>query len=258
MRSNILALVLAAAMLLGGPAVLRAQNAKPLTPEQEARIKELVKDYILANPEIILEAVQTLRRKQEETASKQAREALKANREQLLQSKDLPIGGNPAGTVTIVEFFDYRCGYCKGVKPTLEQVLKADGKIRLIYREFPILGPASRVASAAALAAHKQGKYMAFHNALMGHASNVTEETIYALAKQTGIDVGKLKEDMSDPAIKDHLDRNHKLAEQLGIRGTPAFVIGDEIIPGAIGAEEFQQRVAAARESCKQEKRAVC
>ncbi len=258
MRLNIVAIVLAAAIMLGDPAATRAQNANPLTPEQEARIKELVKEYILANPELILEAVQTLRKKQEETASQQARDALKANREQLLQSKDLPVAGNPNGTVTIVEFFDYRCGYCKGVKPTLEQVLKSDGKIRLIYREFPILGPASRVASAAALAAHKQGKYLAFHNAMMAQPGNVTEETIMAVGKQVGLDVGKLKEDMLDPAIKDHLDRNHKLAEQLGIRGTPAFVIGDAIVPGAIGAEEFQQRVAAARESCKQDKRAVC
>ncbi len=258
MRSKILAFAVAAAVFVSGSSMPCAQQSKPLTPEQEARIKELVKEYILANPELILEAVQTLRRRQEETASKQARESLKANREQVLQSKDLPVAGNPNGTVTIVEFFDYRCGYCKGVKPTLEQVLKSDGRIRLVYREFPILGPASRVASMAAIASHKQGRYLAFHNALMAHTSNLSEEAIYALAKQVGLDVAKLKDDMLDPAIRDHLDRNHKLAEQLGIRGTPAFVIGDEIVPGAVGIEEFQQRIAAAREACKTEQRAIC
>jgi protein-disulfide isomerase len=249
----------AGAALMLVTAAATAQDAKStLTPEQEQRVRDLVKEYILANPEIILEAVQTLRRKQEEMAGKAAREALRAHRQTLLQGKDLPVAGNPNGTVTIIEFFDYRCGYCKGVKPTVEEVLKADGKIRLVLKEFPILGPASRTASMAAIAAHKQGKYLAFHNALMGYPNNLTDDVIFGLAKQVGLDIAKLKQDMNDAGIKEVIDRTHKIAEELGIRGTPAFIIGDEIIPGAIPAEEFKQRIAAAREACKQEKASVC
>lgn len=230
----------------------------PLSPEQETRIKDLIKEYILANPEIILEAVQTLRRRQEEAQKKAAEDALKTRRAELQGAKDLPVAGNPNGDVTIVEFMDYRCGYCKSVKPTLDQVVKDDGKIRLVVKEFPILGPASRVASAAAVAAHKQGKYLALHNALMAYPNNLTDDVIMALARQVGLDVAKLKEDMKAAEVQELIGRTNKLAQDLGINGTPAFIIGDEIVPGAINAEEFKMRVAAARKACAERKEALC
>jgi protein-disulfide isomerase len=217
-----------------------------------------VKEYILANPEIILEAVQTLRRKQEEAQKKAAEEALKSRRAELQGATDLPVGGNPKGDVTIVEFMDYRCGYCKGAQPTLDQVMRADGKIRFVLKEFPILGPASRTASKAAIAANKQGKYLAFHTALMAYPNNLTDEVIFALARQVGLDVAKLKDDMNAPEVEALIEKTHKLAQDLGINGTPGFVIGDQIIPGAVSADELKKKIAEARKACSERKEPMC
>lgn len=235
-----------------------AQDKAPFTPEQEKRIKDMVKEYILANPEIILEAVQTLRKKQEEAQKKAAEEALKTKRAELQGATDLPVAGNTKGDVTIVEFMDYRCGYCKSVKPTLDEVIRADGKIRLVLKEFPILGPASRTASMAAIAANKQGKYLALHNALMAYPNNLTDEVIFALARQVGLDLAKLKDDMKSPEVLALIEKTNKLAQDLGINGTPGFIIGDQIIPGAVTAAEMKERIAAARKACSEKKEAVC
>ena len=235
-----------------------AQDKPAFTPEQEARIKDMVKEYILANPEIILEAVQTLRKKQEEAQKKAAEDALKTKRAELQGATDLPVAGNAKGDVTIVEFMDYRCGYCKSVKPVLDEVMRADGKIRLVLKEFPILGPASRTASMAAVAANKQGKYLAFHNALMAYPNNLTDEVIFALARQVGLDVAKLKDDMKSPEVLALIEKTNKLAQDLGINGTPGFIIGDQIIPGAVTAAEMKERVAAARKACAEKKEAMC
>lgn len=236
-----------------------AQSDKPpLSPEQEKRVKELVKEYILANPEVILEAVQTLRRRQEEAQKKAAEDALKTRRAELQGATDLPVAGNAKGDVTIVEFMDYRCGYCKSVKPAIDEVLRTDGKVRLVIKEFPILGPASRTASMAAIAANKQGKYLALHNALMAYPNNLTDEVIFVLARQVGLDVPKLKDDMKSPEVQALIEKTHKLAQDLGINGTPGFIIGDQIIPGAVSADELKKRLAEARTACAERKEAMC
>jgi protein-disulfide isomerase len=253
------AAVTAVALSLAALAPALAEGEKaPLSPDQEKRVQELVKEYILANPEIILEAVQTLRKKQEEAQKKAAEEALKSKRADLQGATDLPVAGNPKGDVTIVEFMDYRCGYCKGVQPTLDQVMRQDGKIRYVLKEFPILGPASRTASMAAIAAHKQGKYLAFHAALMAYPNNLTDEVIFALARQVGLDIAKLKDDMKAPEVEALIEKTHKLAQDLGINGTPGFIIGDQIIPGAVGADELKKKIAEARKACNDRKEPIC
>jgi len=257
MRIPALAATFAFALAAFSPAF--AEGDKPaLSPEQEKRVKELVKEYILANPEIILEAVQTLRRKQEEAQKKAAEDALKTRRVELQGATDLPVAGNAKGDVTIVEFMDYRCGYCKGVKPTIDEVLRTDGKVRLVIKEFPILGPASKTASMAAIAAHKQGKYLAYHNALMAYPNNLTDEVIFALARQVGLDLVKLKADMASPEVQALIEKTHKLAQDLGINGTPGFIIGDQIIPGAVNADELKKKIGEAREACAARKEALC
>jgi len=257
MRIPALAAAFAFALSALSPAF--AEGDKPaFTPEQEKRVKEMIKEYILANPEIILEAVQTLRRRQEEAQKKAAEEALKTKRGELQGAADLPVAGNAKGDVTIVEFMDYRCGYCKSVKPTIDEVIRADGKIRLVYKEFPILGPASRTASMAAIAANKQGKYLAYHNALMAYPNNLTDEVIFVLARQVGLDLAKLKDDMKSPEVIALIEKTNKLAQDLGINGTPGFIIGDQIIPGAVTANELKQRIAAARKACSEKKEALC
>ena len=182
---------------------LAADASKPaLTPGQEKAVRDLVKEYLLKNPEIIVEALQDLRRRQQLAKEKQAREALVKRRDELLRDKDTPVGGNPKGDVTIVEFFDYQCGYCKRVMQTVIDSTKADGNVRVVFKEFPILGETSLVAAQAALASHKQGKYEAFHFALMGHRGRLSPDVIMSIAKSVGLDVKKLKDDMAAPDIQ--------------------------------------------------------
>jgi protein-disulfide isomerase len=257
MRIRPFLLAAVAAFALGLPGA-GAQQAAPFTPEQEARIRELVKDYIIKNPEVIIEAVNEMRRKQELQAQENAKEALQRHRDALIGAKDLPVAGNPNGDVTIVEFIDYRCGYCKAVKPAVDEVLKTDGKIRLVIKEFPILGPNSTLASVAAYAAHRQGKYMAFHEAMMKYKDGIDERVIFDIAKRVGLDVDKLRADMRDPSLKTKIEETHRLARDLNISGTPAFVIGDEIVPGAIGPDEIREKVAAARKLCAENKQTLC
>jgi protein-disulfide isomerase len=157
--------------------------------------------------------------------------------------------GNPNGDVTVVEFFDYRCPYCKSVAAAFVDLYEKDGKVRLVLKEFPILGPESEFAAKAALAAQKQGKYREFHLAMMSFKGKMTNDDVRQLAAKVGLDVAKLEQDMQDPAITETINRNYALAEALGIKGTPAFIIGNELVPGAITADEMQKRIAAVRDS---------
>jgi protein-disulfide isomerase len=168
----------------------------------------------------------------------------------LLHDASSPVGGNPAGDVTIVEFFDYNCSYCKRVAPTVKALIKSDPNIRVVYKEFAILGPPSVLAAKAALAAQRQGKYVPFHGALMS-SGRATDSTIAALAKNLGMDYGKLLKDMKDPAISKTLQRTYRLAGLLGINGTPAFIIGNQLVPGAISADALARMVRAERARLK-------
>jgi protein-disulfide isomerase len=149
----------------------------------------------------------------------------------------------------MVEFFDYQCGYCKRMFEPLMHEIEQDGKVKLIMKEFPILGPMSVVASKAALAARKQGKYQEMHFGLMGFRGQLTEEAIYAVAEDVGLDVDRLKTDMESDDIAAMLRANYDLSEALDIRGTPAFVIGNELIPGAISDDALKGMIAKARSS---------
>jgi protein-disulfide isomerase len=165
----------------------------------------------------------------------------------LLHDPNSPVLGNPRGAVTVVEFFDYRCPYCKQVEPALEALVKEDAKIRIIYKEFPVLGADSVYASRMALAAAKQDKYFAFHNAMMSTKGQITEKVILQVAATAGIDLGKAKADMNAAAVKDIIQRNYSLAEALDINGTPAFIIGDVLVPGATDIDGLKKLVADAR-----------
>lgn len=238
---------------------LAAEAAKAaLSPEQQKAVRDLVKEYLLKNPEVIVEALRELRRREQEAKRKATRAALAKYRDEIVSDKDAPVGGNPNGNVTIVEFFDYQCGYCKRVMQTVIDSTKQDGNIRLVFKEFPILGPASVIASEAALAARKQGKYEAFHFALMGHKGQLSRDAIMDIAKSVGLDVEKLKDDMNSPEIKAIIVKNHRLARALAIQGTPAFVIGDQLVPGALDRGTLNRLVARARQTCKANNLKVC
>ena len=169
----------------------------------------------------------------------------------MFEDPDTPVGGNPHGDVSLVEFFDYRCPYCKQVEPSLEALLTQDPHLRFVYKEFPVLGPVSKTAARAALAARKQGKYAALHRALMALKGQIDDSVIFQTASGAGLDVAQLKRDMAAPEIDSDLKANFDLAEALDIRGTPGFVIGDEIVPGAVSLDELKQLIEAARHDRK-------
>ncbi len=157
------------------------------------------------------------------------------------------MAGNPKGGVSVVEFFDYRCPYCKEAEPSLDKLLTQDHQLRFVYKEFPILGPASVTAAHAALAAQRQGKYQAFHTAMMAARGNINDDTVYQVAGSVGLDVARLKRDMASPEVAEALKANLELADVLEIHGTPAFIIGNKVVPGVVDLDALQKMIADAR-----------
>jgi protein-disulfide isomerase len=216
-------------------------------PPDKAALGKSIRDYLLANPEVLVEAMQELERKQDSQRDTQAQKAISENQSELLRDPDSPIAGNPDGDVTIVEFSDYQCPYCKRAHGAVKSVVAADGKVKIIYKDLPILGEPSRIAALAALASRAQGKHSAFHNALMEYSGKIDRDKIMEIAAQVGLDVAKLQKDMDDPKLKQIIDRNLALASALGVRGTPAFVVGHQFVPGAVDADALKQLIADAR-----------
>ena len=236
-------LVLIAPLLLAA-APLAAEEPSPAETE---RVQRIVRDYLQQHPEVIIEAIKSYQDKRAAAAAGKARQTISALQDELLRDPASPVGANPAGDVSIVEFFDYRCPYCKAVAPDLAKALAADGKVRLIYKEFPILGSSSMLAAKAALASQQQGKYIPFHEKLIAFKGNLDEVAIFAMAADIGLDVAKLKSDMQKPEIEAAIQRNYKLADKLAIQGTPAFVIGSELLPGAASVDELTAAIRRAR-----------
>lgn len=228
----------------GGPA--KADTG--LVADEEA-IRALVLETIRDNPEIVMEAIDILRARQEEEAAIAARNALETYRPVLEQDPSTPVFGNPDGDITIVEFFDYRCGYCKRVFSEVKSLLADDGNIRLVLKEFPILGPDSQLAATAALAVWNIApeKYWDFHAQVMTSRGQITQAKLDIYAEELGLNAADLQTAMKDPGVTNSLQRNLELGQALGISGTPAFVIGDQIVPGAIDKAQFQELVAAVR-----------
>jgi protein-disulfide isomerase len=226
-----------------------AGAADTLTPAQKEAVERVVHDYILAHPEVMVEAIRAAQAKAKEKKEESAKHAIIERRTELLSDASAPVAGNPEGDVTIVEFFDYRCPYCKQVEPHLAALLKEDPKLRIVYKEFPVLGPESVFASRMALAARKQGKYAIFHDAMMTAKGNVTEETVLSVARSVGIDVARAKTDMTAPDIQEIIKRNYALADALDIQGTPAFIVGDTLVPGATDLDSLRRLIAEARKT---------
>ncbi len=206
-----------------------------------------VRDYLLEHPEVIMDAVGRLEARSRATEESEAQAALKTRADEVFRDLASPVGGNPAGDVTMVEFFDYNCPYCRKVGPAVRETIAGDPKLRVVYKEFPILGPNSVFAARAALAAHRQGRYVAFHDALMQVRGAADEAGALRIAAEIGLDVARLKADMADPTIQSAIGRNLRLAQALRIAGTPGFVIGEQILRGATDAATLQSLGAKAR-----------
>lgn len=214
---------------------------------QRQKVEQIVRETLEKNPDIVLKALKVLQEQREAAEREAMRDVVGQLKKPLHDEAPRLIAGNPDGDVTIVEFFDYRCGYCKQVFPSLMTLLKDDGKVRVIFKEFPVLGEASRLASRAALASEAQGKYLPFHIALMEYRGQLNEEAIFKIADGVGLDVKKLSQDMDDPAIDEALARSAKLGQALDLSGTPAFIIGQTIVPGAISLSDIKKFVAEER-----------
>ena len=222
-------------------------QAQALSPQQRQAIEGVVHDYLLNNPQVLIEALRSAEQKLDSDAKAKAASTIAERRREIYDDPATPVGGNKDGDVSLVEFFDYQCPYCKRVQPELERLAGKDKGLRLVYKEYPILGPASVIAARAALAARMQGKYDAFHAAMMARTGHITDDAVYEVAASVGLDVARLKRDMDAPQIRADLKANRVLAKALEITGTPAFVIGRHVVPGAVSLDDLQQFVADAR-----------
>ncbi|MCK0141963.1 DsbA family protein [Aliiroseovarius sp. F20344] len=228
------------AFLLSGTAL----TAQEMTAEE---VKRLALEAILENPQVIMEAVAILQERDEQAASQDAARVLSEQRVMLEQDPNAPVLGNPEGDVTVVEFFDYNCPYCKQVSPEVEALIAADSDVRVVFREWPILSDGSVFAARAALASREQDLYPEFHLEMMRMRGRAEEVSVMAAAEKIGLDLEQLRADMEAPEVTDHIEISMNLARLLGFNGTPSFVIGDSMVPGMVPLEELQRLVAEAR-----------
>ena len=231
--------------------------ADSFNPTQTKSIETIVHDYLVNNPEVLVEASQALQQKQQQNVQQQAKAAISENAAQLFGGK-LAVAGNPKGNVTLVEFFDYQCIHCKKMSPIVAELIKKDNNLRVIYKEFPIFGESSETASKVALAAAMQGKYMQMHEALLKLESRLDDKLVMSTAKSVGLNMTTLQKDMDSKTVKDILAENRTLAEKMHLMGTPAFVVASTpagqfdaksdptFIPGAASEEALQDLIKKA------------
>ena len=230
--------------LLATTALPGLAAADELTEEQ---IKDLVYEAIRENPGIVMEAVAILERSQQQAQENAAAKVLNEERDRLEQDPNAIILGNPDGDVTVVEFFDYNCPYCRRVMPEVDALVEQDPNVRLVYREWPILGEGSDFAARAALASRNQGLYEEFHVAMMSMEERAEEASVLRIARDVGLDVELLVHDMEAPEIDEHIATSMELTRALGFSGTPSFVIGDALIPGYVEAQVLIDEVEKTR-----------
>lgn len=244
-----------AIILLIGITQIQAQTTKTIktsstknnvSKTQKEDIEDIVRNYLLENPSIIREALQALQLKEAREKQELVAKNLKAFEKEIFADPNSPSAGNKKAEVSVVAFFDYNCGYCKQSLPMLKELLAKDSSIRIVYKEYPILSQSSQLAAKAALAAHRQGKYAEFHEALT-NAEEINDEFIKTISKKLGVNYETLTKDMNDPKINEYLASNYTLANNLNIQGTPAYIVGTRVIPGAIDLSSLINIVAEER-----------
>lgn len=222
-----------------------AATAQTLTEEE---VKRLALEAILENPQIVMDAVAILEQQRNQEQAVAQAQVLQQQREFLENDPNAPVIGNAEGDAVVVEFFDYNCPYCKRAAADVKALLAADENVRVVYREWPILGEGSVFAARAALAAREQGKYEELHWALMETPGRVQEASVLATARSVGLDVDRLVADMQSEEVSAHIEASRGLAQSLGFTGTPAFVIGNALVPGAVPLSDLQGYIAATRD----------
>ncbi len=253
------ALAQAAPAVPAAPAPVPAAAAIPAPPSMPATVASgpvtrqelpaLIKEVLMNEPEMVMDAVKKLREKQQAEAKKKTDTAIAANKEALLNDADTPSIGEKTADITVVEFFDYHCGYCKHMLPVITQLTSEDKKVRVVFKEFPILSEDSVTAARAALAVNRiaKDKYFAFHSALMKHEGAFDEKSLMDIAKKQGISADALKAEMAKPEVTAALDKSRKLGEEIGVRGTPALIVGNHFMPGAADLDTMKKSIADIR-----------
>lgn len=241
--------ILLSATLVVGLMLPQVAAAAEFNDSQRSELGDIIRDYLLKNPEVLRDAFQELQRREQVAEAEAAQQALSKNATSIYRSEGDLVVGNPNGSVTMVEYFDYNCGYCKRALPDVLKMIETDSDLRVVLKEYPILGPGSSYAARAALASRQQGKYWEFHLALLEQRGAISEPKVIAVAEKVGLDVDKLKTDMESEDIQRILAENMSVAQSLGINGTPAFIVGEQVIPGAVGYSALVGAVSRVRDA---------
>jgi protein-disulfide isomerase len=243
-----MAIAIAAAMLVALPAAATAQT---FSDDQRQQIENIIKDYLINHPEVMQDVMAAVDKKQQEAEAEKVRTTIKENNATVFDSPHQVVLGNPQGDVTMVEFFDYNCAFCKRALPDMLSLLKTDSNIKFVLKEFPVLGEGSVQAAHVAVAARMQDpsgkKYIEFHQKLLGGRGPADLTRALAVAKDVGFDMARLQKDMDSDEVKATIDEDMKLADELGVSGTPSYVVGDEVVVGAVGLDALEQKIATLR-----------
>ena len=226
-----------------GVSVSASETTSASVPSQDLT-DAVIERYIRTHPEVIMQSLQALRVKQEAEQRERHKAALAARQDELLHDPASPVSGNPKGEITVIEFYDYRCGYCRKAAPAVTELQKQDSRVRVVYKDFPILGEPSELAAKAALASQVQGKHQAFHEALFASHADMTKDEILKIAAGVGLDATRLEADMANPEWEAVIEKNRTLAHELGISGTPGFIVGTELVPGALDLNGLKELIA--------------
>lgn len=238
---------LAVSALLTVTAVSLPARAGEFSPAQKAEVEQIVRDYLLAHPELLQDMAKMLEEKQQAAQAEQQKGALSKNAKAIFRSEGDYVAGNPKGDVSIVEFFDYNCGWCKKGFPEVVSLIEKDSNLRVVMKEFPIFGEDSEYAARAALAARKQQKYWELHSALFSHEGKITKAVVDDAARALGLDIAKLQTDMASAETSSILQQNQALAQELAINGTPAFIVANQLVPGYLPHADLAAAIAGVR-----------
>ncbi len=231
------------------PPAAQTLATQTFSADQRHEIEGIIKSYLVAHPEVLQDAMDALDKQQKQADAAKARETIKNNNATIFNSPHQVVLGNPQGNVTVVEFFDDNCAFCKRALPDMLTLLKTDPNLKFVLKEFPVLGPGSVEAAHVAVAAHMQDptgkKYIEFHQKLLGGRGPADKARALAVAKEVGFDMTRLEKDMDSDEVKTTIDENMKLADALGVSGTPTYVDGDEVVVGAVGLDDLKQKIKA-------------
>lgn len=238
--------VLGAVTLLATGCATTTKETKTASVSSQDVTDATIERYIRAHPEVIEQSLQGLLAKRETELRDRQKTALMTKQQELVHDPASPVSGNLKGEITLVEFYDYRCGFCKKAASSVTELQKEDRRVRVVYKDLPILGEPSELAAKAALASQVQGKHQAFHEALLASHADMTKESILKIAVKVGLDAKRLEADMANPKWQTVINKNRALAHELGISGTPGFIVGNELVPGWLDLNGLKELIARA------------